>query len=104
MNENDVDDVRDDESPEDKDESTAKPGNLSALADDVAHPFDQTNGIVEGLEGDADDPETINAKQDRQTGIVPGAAPGVGGPVAGIPLATKEGEAEDSDSDEPQGA
>ncbi|GAB3616195.1 hypothetical protein GCM10027416_07520 [Okibacterium endophyticum] len=30
--------------------------NLSSLGD-PAHPFDQTNGIVEGLEGNADDPE-----------------------------------------------
>ncbi|WP_460579608.1 hypothetical protein [Humibacter ginsengisoli] len=33
--------------------------NLSALAEDVAHPFDQTNGILDDLEGDADDPDRV---------------------------------------------
>jgi hypothetical protein len=35
---------------------------LSALAADAAHPFDQTNGIVEGLEGDADDPDKVDER------------------------------------------
>ena len=35
---------------------------LGDLNVDTAHPFDQTNGIVEGLEGDSDfdDPESVN--------------------------------------------
>lgn len=36
------------------DHSAGRQANLSALNEDIAHPFDQTNGIVEGLEGDAD--------------------------------------------------
>ncbi|QDZ15163.1 hypothetical protein [Humibacter ginsenosidimutans] len=42
---------------------------LSVLAKDAAHPFDQTNGIIDRLEGDADDPERVeerlNPKNDR---------------------------------------
>jgi hypothetical protein len=36
--------------------------NLGALAQDVAHPFDQTNGILEELEGDADDPDRVEER------------------------------------------
>ena len=36
--------------------------NLGSLAEDVAHPFDQTNGILDQLEGDADDPERVEER------------------------------------------
>ncbi|MGN6199676.1 hypothetical protein [Humibacter sp.] len=36
--------------------------NLGSLAEDVAHPFDQTNGILDQLEGDADDPERVQER------------------------------------------
>jgi len=36
--------------------------NLGSLAQDVAHPFDQTNGILDELEGDADDPDRVQER------------------------------------------
>jgi len=36
--------------------------NLGALAQDVAHPFDQTNGILDELEGDANDPDRVQSR------------------------------------------
>ncbi|MHA7985248.1 hypothetical protein ACX9R5_05505 [Rathayibacter sp. CAU 1779] len=53
---------------------------LSVLAADVAHPFDQTNGIIDGLEGDADDPERV---EERLGDGDIAAAPGV--PPLGVP-------------------
>ena len=41
---------------------TGSPNDLSVLAEDVAHPFDQTNGIIDGLEGDADQPERVSER------------------------------------------
>ena len=35
---------------------------LGDLADDAAHPFDQTNGLIDGLEGDADEPEKFEER------------------------------------------
>jgi hypothetical protein len=89
---------------------------ISALAPDVSHPFDQTNGIVDGLEGNADDPETMDEKLDQR-------ADGPDGRVAGIPIAGNSGgqpgvapppviddqpdgeesEGRNTDTDEPQG-
>lgn len=57
--------------------------NLSALAKDVAHPFDQTNGIVDGLEGNADDPDQVDKRMDEGERETPLAAPGGGGANAG---------------------
>lgn len=57
---------------------------LSALAKDVSHPFDQTNGIVDGLEGNEDDPETMDEKLDQR-------ADGADGRVVGIPIAGTSG-------------
>jgi hypothetical protein len=54
MNENEKNDERD--------------ANLGALAEDAAHPFDQTNGIVDGLEGNADDPDQVDERLSDQTG------------------------------------
>lgn len=49
---------------------------LSVLAADAAHPFDQTNGIIDGLEGDADDPEQFDERvgNDHARGV-PAVAP-----------------------------
>ncbi|MEP6843810.1 MAG: hypothetical protein ABJA11_09825 [Pseudolysinimonas sp.] len=48
-------------------------------AEDVSHPFDQTNGLVDGLEGDADDPEvfdkTEEATEPTVTKVLPGFNP-----------------------------
>ena len=38
-----------------------RPG-LGSLAQDAAHPFDQTNGLIDGLEGDADDPDVVEER------------------------------------------
>ncbi|NNC12141.1 hypothetical protein HII28_09665 [Planctomonas sp. JC2975] len=49
---------------------------LSVLAADVAHPFDQTNGIIDGLEGDADDPDRVEERlSDRDKPAAPGVPP-----------------------------
>ncbi|KQV05154.1 hypothetical protein [Leifsonia sp. Root112D2] len=101
-NENLNEDVTADADHTDAGENTQRDKNLGALADDVAHPFDQTNGIVEGLEGDADDPE----KQDdgfKGTGVIATPAAG-GGPAGGIPIVTPVHDEPDPDTDEPQGA
>jgi hypothetical protein len=58
-------------------ENSGERENLSALASDVAHPFDQTNGIVEGLEGDENDPE----KADDRVGNDPQVP--IAGPMGG---------------------
>lgn len=50
-----IDDARNDSPVTPHSDSETKRPNLSDLGSDVAHPFDQTNGIVEGLEGDADE-------------------------------------------------
>lgn len=39
--------------------------NLGSLNDDVGHTFDQTNGLVDGLGGDSDDPETVSERLDK---------------------------------------
>jgi len=41
---------------------------LSVLAKDAAHPFDQTNGIIEGLEGNADDPDQVEERLHGEEG------------------------------------
>lgn len=84
---------------------------LSALAKDAAHPFDQTNGIVDGLEGDADDPEKMDEKLDDNDRERAGRAPGF--PVAGssggqpgvapAPVIGRQQDRQDSDTEEPQG-
>jgi hypothetical protein len=60
-------------------DDSVKRANIGDLGD-IAHPFDQTNGIVDGLDGNADDAETFN-ERDSDDSFVAGA-PGVGG-VAG---------------------
>ncbi|SEB61210.1 hypothetical protein SAMN04489806_1283 [Paramicrobacterium humi] len=50
-----------------RDESTAtEDGNLGSLSD-VGHTFDQTNGLVDGLEGNADDPDKVDERLDEPT-------------------------------------
>ena len=77
--------------------------NLSESANDTAHPFDQTNGMVEGLEGDADDPEKADQRTGNGDGIEFLAAPAPGSQMAGgvIPLRVEDQPAEDDDSDSP---
>jgi hypothetical protein len=48
---------------------TGSDADLSVLAQDVAHPFDQTNGIIDRLEGDADDPERVEERLDGDKGF-----------------------------------
>ncbi|MCX7521254.1 hypothetical protein OSC27_03050 [Microbacterium sp. STN6] len=97
MNENERDDgVQPSDSP------TAH-GNLGDLAEDVSHPFDQTNGIVDGLDGDADDAETLNTEDDEPR-LVPGGSQGLGGQAGAVPVAPADDSAgHDSDKDDPQG-
>jgi len=78
----------------DEEAGTEHTDNLSALAKDAAHPFDQTNGIVEGLEGDADDPEQVEERLDDEGATrLPFVAPI--GRGAGLPSARRG----DADSD-----
>lgn len=80
--------------------------NLSALAQDVSHPFDQTNGIVDGLEGNADDPEQVDARTDGGEGVAPLIAPPGAGAGGGTPIVMgrREGGRADTEvDDEPEG-
>lgn len=71
------------------DDDQRKP-DRSVLGDDVAHPFDQTNGIVEGLDGNADDPAEVEQRQeDRED------------PRILNPLVDRPEEAPDADSEDP---
>lgn len=63
---------------------------------DIGHPFDQTNGIVEGLDGDADDPETYNKREEDDSFVA--GAPGVGG-VAGAGVVGTDREHSERDPD-----
>jgi hypothetical protein len=82
---------------------------LSTLAADVAHPFDQTNGIVEGLEGDANDPEQENRREGEDEGIVIGMPVGAplgpqGGPFVGHLGSDDTNRPDrDADTDDPEG-
>ena len=46
-------------------------------ADEISHAFDQTNGLVEGLEGDADDPEVFEKAEETALPAVEGVVPGL---------------------------
>jgi hypothetical protein len=115
MNDSDMNDSDANNSDATDSDATQNDDGLSALAKDVSHPFDQTNGIVDGLEGNEDDPETMDEKLDER-------ADGPDGRVAGIPIAGTSGgqpgvapppdfgsddvnadERRNSDTDEPQG-
>jgi hypothetical protein len=62
---------------------------LSDLAD-AGHIFDQTNGVVEGLEGDADTPEQVEKRTGNgsATGVAAAPVPGTQMPGAAIPVRT----------------
>ncbi|WP_022882459.1 hypothetical protein [Gryllotalpicola ginsengisoli] len=83
-------------------ENDERKKNLSELASDAAHPFDQTNGIVEGLDGDADAPEHMDEKTgNRDAAPVLGApAPGSQMPGGAVPVSVDEVDdgADDTDS------
>ena len=57
-----INDASDDSPDASHADNDSKRPNLSDLGGDVAHPFDQTNGIVESLEGD--DTESSSAGVD----------------------------------------
>jgi hypothetical protein len=48
----------------------------SAPTEDVSRPFDQTNGIVDGLEGDADDPEVFEKTEEAAEPTISKVLPG----------------------------
>jgi len=85
----------DDTNGADDSNDTIKRANIGDLGD-VAHPFDQTNGIVDGLDGNADDPETFN-ERDEDDSFVAGA-PGVGG-VAGAGVVGTDADSAERDPD-----
>lgn len=87
-------------------------GGLSALAQDAAHPFDQTNGIVDGLDGDAGSPENADDRMDDEStvpvvpvggsaGNRPGLAPAVF--IGDDQNKRRDAEADSADKDDPQG-
>lgn len=89
-----------------KDDSEHRTNGLDDVADDAAHPFDQTNGMVDGLEGDADAPEHAESVTgEGETAYLaapsPGTqmAPGVI-PAGAVDPAERESK-EDSDTDDP---
>lgn len=74
----------DDQSATDDD----RKGNLGDLNDDIGHTFDQTNGLVDGLGGDANEPEEVNDRLDEQgegstpvVAVAPGGTSGTVMPV-----------------------
>ncbi|WP_066520281.1 hypothetical protein [Curtobacterium ammoniigenes] len=74
-------------------------------ADEPVHSFDQTNGVVEGLDGDADAPENANGDVgDERAAFIAAPAPGAqmapGVFPVGAEAADDETEA-DPDSDDP---
>lgn len=73
----------------------------STPTEDAAHPFDQTNGLVDGLEGDADDPEKADENTGQRDGVGFLPAPAPGGQMAGgvIPLRVEEQTDENDDPD-----
>lgn len=53
--------------------------------DGLAHGFDQTNDFVEGLQGDADNPEKVNDRLDGEQEVPPiVATPPTGGTPQGV--------------------
>jgi hypothetical protein len=72
---------------------------LSEPVADAAHPFDQTNGVVEGLEGDADDPEQADKKTGDGDGIAFLAAPAPGSQMPGGAIPVKIDPDSDSEDD-----
>lgn len=80
----------------DADADAVKRANIGDLGD-VAHPFDQTNGIVDGLDGNADDAETYNERNEDDSFVA--GAPGVGGVAgAGVVGTDRDGAERDPDA------
>ena len=79
---------------------------VNEQAADPEHPFDQTNGMAPGLEGDADSPEEVDKRLDSGDGDGVGfiAVPAPGSQMVGgvVPGRRKdqgdEGEEEDPDA------
>jgi len=85
-------------------ESDQRETDLSGQTEDTAHGFDQTNGVVEGLEGDADTPEQVDKRTDSdgRIGFIPVPAPGSQMPGGIIPAAAEDTpDAEDPDTSAP---
>ncbi|GAB2529410.1 hypothetical protein [Paramicrobacterium agarici] len=71
-------------------------GNLGDLTD-VGHTFDQTNGLVDGLSGDADDPENVDDRVGETDATdVPVAAVAPGGTSQGaVPIMIDDADEEE---------
>lgn len=82
-------------------ENDERQQNASGRADDAAHPFDQTNGMVDGLEGDADAPEKADDATGNPDGVGLLAAPAPGAQMAGgvIPAVVAGDRDADDDAD-----
>lgn len=83
------------ETSNDSSDGAVKRASIGDLGD-VAHPFDQTNGIVDGLDGNADDPETYNERNDDDSFVA--GAPGVGGVAGAGVVGDRERDENDSDA------
>ncbi len=76
-------------------------GNLGDLTD-VSHTFDQTNGLVDGLSGDADQPEQADSAAEDVDETVEETVPAVPVPPSGtsqnaVPVVVDPPEDEDED-------
>ncbi|GAA4155531.1 hypothetical protein GCM10022286_04600 [Gryllotalpicola daejeonensis] len=82
--------------------SEQRENRLSDLASDPAHPFDQTNGMVDGLDGDADAPETVDRKTGDDADVEVLVAPAPGTQMAGgvLPSVLRGKHRAESDADE----
>jgi len=80
-------------------ENDERETNLSELANDPAHPFDQTNGVVDGLGGDADAPEQADRRRGNGDGAAVLAAPAPGSQMPGGAIPAVAGEEPDADAD-----
>lgn len=82
---------------------------LNERDDAAVHPFDQTNGMAGGLEGDADAPEQVDKRtgQGEDGAFVAAPPPGgqmVGGVFPGVAREHGQGDADgdaDADTDDP---
>jgi hypothetical protein len=72
-------------------------------AAETAHPFDQTNGIVEGLDGDADSPEHAEERTGggEATGFLAVPGPGAQMPAGVIPVGRDAEHDDEDETDDP---
>jgi len=82
------------------DESDERENDLDERTDDTAHGFDQTNGMVDGLEGDADEPGQDDAAPGSGNGLLFAApAPGTQVPPGIVPAVTQQQPDADADTE-----